>query len=167
MLCSLEEPRGTTAAQSRPLCAAMPPPWSGSSRTPGTARAAPQPAATRAPSRLSLLSFIPPLRQSVLFPREPKIILVLSTRISSPIITRVLCDTKAFFPRPRAARRSAELRAECRQPEGCAPLRSAAPGEPLCGAGAAPCRDTACGCSRPGEKKLVEPFGLPCFGCLI
>lgn len=34
--------------------------------------------------------------KSVLFPHKPKIILVLSTRISSLIITRVLCDTKSF-----------------------------------------------------------------------
>lgn len=41
-------------------------------------------------------SFIRTGRKSVLFPHKPKIILVLSTRISSLIITRVLCDTKSF-----------------------------------------------------------------------
>lgn len=123
----------------------------GSSRTPRHCPGRSQsPLPPEPPIRLSLLSFVPPLRQSVLFPRKPKIILVLSTRISSPIITRVLCDTKAFFPRPCAARRGAELRAERRQPEGCAPLRSAARGR-------APVRGW--GSSVPGRLLRLQPAG--------
>lgn len=44
-------------------------------------------------------SFIRTVCKSVLFPHKPRIILVLSTRISSLIITRVLCDTKRFSGR--------------------------------------------------------------------
>lgn len=48
------------------------------------------------PSSSSLPAFIRTVCKSVLFPHKPKIILVLSTRISSLIITQVLCDTKRF-----------------------------------------------------------------------
>lgn len=67
------------------------------------------PAPGRTASPPSLPSFIRTVCKSVLFPHKPKIILVLSTRISSLIITRVLCDTKSFpAARLSATRRRSE-----------------------------------------------------------
>jgi len=54
--------------------------------------------------------FIRAACKSLLFPHKPKIILVLSTGVSSLIIARVLCDTKSFAGRFK--RSAAQIRGQ-------------------------------------------------------